>query len=249
MTQHIRCVLMSLALSAAPAYAGFSVVKPPPPTPAPAPGATATAPKGGLAAVRFVGTPTGPIDTRFGFGRDVTLAEALRQIAPVGWHAKLKEGMLGHFDRARRVSWRGGRPWTSVLDGLATEQGFSVEVDWANRQLMVGPRLPTPALASAQTMPLAPSAPKAPPVPTWVAARGTMLSADLAAWCKTAGWELRWNAADLDYAIPAPLSFQGSLESAVKAALQHYAHATRPLVGDSYPSQKLIIVSEAKPHE
>lgn len=132
-------MVAAMAVASGPAMAGFKVLKS---TPAPVP-PTKAAPEASVA-VHFLGTPPPTIDLRIGFGRDVPLADALKQIAPPGWHARLKESMLGRFDRKRIVSWRGGLPWTQVLDTLAVEQGFSVEVDWSNQLLLVGPPLQTP---------------------------------------------------------------------------------------------------------
>lgn len=95
-----------------------------------------------LLAVTFVGQPSGEVEIRRGFGRQVRLTEALKQIAPVGWHGYLKAEMVGRVDKGKMVDWRGGRRWVEVLDILATEQGLSAEVDWNKREIFIGEKRP-----------------------------------------------------------------------------------------------------------
>ncbi len=195
--------IVGLAMVATSAHAGFSVVKPSPlPPPSAAVGASPLSSSMGLIATRFIGEPTGPIATRYGFGRGVPLADALKQIAPIGWHARVKEGMLPSFDRQRKVDWRGGRPWTTVLDILANDQGFSVEIDWARQMLLIGQRLPvptfspvsTPAAVAAATPPK-PIAPPLPPAPTWnwTIKQGYSIQQQLQEMAKKARWNVVWN--------------------------------------------------------
>lgn len=226
-----------LALGATPVYAGFNVVSKTKPV------ATESDPASiGLIATRFVGDAPGPIDVRHGFGRDVTLKTALQQIAPTGWHAQLLPGELDHFDRDKKVTWHGGRPWTDVLDILAASEGFTVDVYWSRHLLLIGHKLATSPAPKHVAHTAHSKMPVVPKVPTWVAATGTTLRQALTAWCKTAGWQLRWSA-DFDYPVTARLTFRGKFVDAVTQAFDTYKDARKPLYADVYPGQKLIVVS------
>jgi hypothetical protein len=55
-----------------------------------------------------------------GFGRDVPLEFAVRQVAPRWVRVSYGESV----DRQVRISWRGGRPWTQVLGRVLTPLGL-----------------------------------------------------------------------------------------------------------------------------
>jgi hypothetical protein len=55
-----------------------------------------------------------------GFGRDVPLEFAVRQVAPRWVRVSYGENV----DRQVRISWRGGRPWNQVLGGVLTPLGL-----------------------------------------------------------------------------------------------------------------------------
>jgi len=184
-----------------------------------------------LLAVTFVGQPSGEVEIRRGFGRQVRLTEALKQIAPVGWHGYLKAEMVGRVDKGRLVDWRGGRRWVEVLDILATEQGLSAEVDWNKREIFVGEKRSVYAPATAV------AAVKAtPPKPQWVAKSGSTLKASVLAWGEKAGWDVVWNA-DYDYPIKASLTFEGSFLDAITTLFRSYEKAEKPFWVDVYQKQ------------
>lgn len=159
----------------------------------------------GLVAVEFLNEAPADIEFRRGFGRDIPLVEALKQIAPQGWHAFLKEELLGDgkFDRTRVVSWKGGRRWTDVLDILANDQGLFIDVDWAKKQLYVGAKkIAPPAPVSTESAAAVASAPAA---EKWNIHAGDKISDVFETWCKSVGWKLVWEArpiaAEVDVAI------------------------------------------------
>lgn len=55
-----------------------------------------------------------------GFGRDVPLEFAIRQLAPHWLHVSYGDDV----DRECHVSWHGGRPWNQVLGGVLTPLGL-----------------------------------------------------------------------------------------------------------------------------
>jgi len=61
-----------------------------------------------------------------GFGRQVPLAFAARQIVPAGVKTTFGPGV----DQAALVDWSGGRPWIEVLRGAIQSLGLHVTVRW-----------------------------------------------------------------------------------------------------------------------
>ncbi|NPD66352.1 hypothetical protein HN018_23310 (plasmid) [Lichenicola cladoniae] len=55
-----------------------------------------------------------------GFGRDVPLAFAIRQIVPMTLHVQYS----GAVDQDVRVSWTGGLPWRKVLQNTVSPLGI-----------------------------------------------------------------------------------------------------------------------------
>jgi hypothetical protein len=67
--------------------------------------------------------PKGP-SIAFGFGRDVPLDFAVRQVAPRWVHVSYGDSV----DRQVRVSWHGGRPWNQVLGGVLMPLGLHMKM-------------------------------------------------------------------------------------------------------------------------
>lgn len=57
-----------------------------------------------------------------GFGNDVPLSFATRQVVPAGTTVTFGPGV----DRDTRVSWRGGADWKQVMNAMARDRGLSV---------------------------------------------------------------------------------------------------------------------------
>ena len=66
------------------------------------------------------------IPVAHGFGDDVPLAFAVRQIVP----PKVKVTFGPGVDQAELVNWRGGRPWTAALQAAVRPLGLRVAVRW-----------------------------------------------------------------------------------------------------------------------
>jgi hypothetical protein len=240
----LAIVIAAIAAASAPnARAGFSVVKAPPPPPAPA--STAHGLPVAYSALTQLGREPVTVDTRFGFGRDIPFADALQQIAPAGWHAQSKPSMAGKFDKARKVSWKGGKPWTQVLDDVAMEQGISVTVDWDKQVIAVGDRSERPnqqLMAARQVAPAAPPPPEPPKV--WQAPAGQSLKEAAKAWADRAGYSLVWVPKDLNYTFPAPMTEHGDFITATTRLFDNYLEAERPMKIKFYPDQRLAVVVE-----
>lgn len=205
----------------------------------------------GSSAVTYTGIPPEDIEIRRGLGKDVRLADALKQIAPEGWRGFGRPEIADSFNPDKTISWAGGKPWPAVLDQVARNEGLAVEIDWNRRHLYVGKRTPAPtqlaqAEPAAAATPIAAPPPAAPVVaqPVWDAKVGSTVRATLEEWAKRAGWMLVWPMGDLDYRIVAPLRFDGSIVDATSKLARLYETAERPLAVDIHTNQKVIAFSE-----
>lgn len=287
------CLVAALIIAALPfpVFADFRVVElPPAPTsPAAQPAAAradiAGAPAGyvpldggsasataqasgafGHVAISFVGEAPGVVEARQGMGRDVRLADALRQIAPEGWRGFVKPEFAASFDREKRVNWRGGRRWIDVLDILANENDIAIEVNWTLKHLYIGERhaLSAPGATRASAAVTQPLTPAPPPTPTWQAEKGSTLRRSLEAWAEKAActvpsaraagqtnWSVAWAARDpmareVDYRIAVPLVIEGPISEAAKSVIRLYATARIPLGLDVHANQCLLHVFAAE---
>jgi hypothetical protein len=59
-----------------------------------------------------------------GFGHDVPLAFAVRQVVP----PRMRVTFGDSVDRQIRVSWDGGKPWDKVLRGVAAPLGLHIVI-------------------------------------------------------------------------------------------------------------------------
>ncbi|KVR89451.1 toxin co-regulated pilus biosynthesis Q family protein [Burkholderia vietnamiensis] len=229
------------AAATAPATAGavpsVSVAE----APLAAPDAASAGSQGiGLIAVRYTGTPDKVIPVRTGFGRDLKLPEALKQIAPPGWTPMFNDGVVESFiDRNRLVSWRGGRKWTEVLDILASENNLVVDLDWSRHTLNANFKAMAPKMPSVTA---APSAPAAPVVMSWIAKSGSTLRTAVTEWATKEGWQVVWGPT-FDYPIVSQLSFDGSFLDAIVGVFRSYEKADRPLLVDVHAAQKLLYIT------
>lgn len=101
-------------------------------------------------------SPAQSFATVEGFGRDVPLALAMRQIVPPDYAFSFGDGV----DPGRRVSWSGGMPWNEALQKAVESSGLGVEVDGKTVVVAVGKGdsfppavVPQPPAASLQAPP------------------------------------------------------------------------------------------------
>lgn len=81
---------------------------------------------------------------------------------------------------------------------------------------------------------------------TWDAPVGSTLKQSVDAWAKRAGWQVIWEAADLDYPIEAALHFRGTFAEAIAQIFPLYDGARRSFVVDVNSSQRIVAVAERK---
>ena len=245
-----KIYLLALLLWPGLTFAGFAVVEDAPKPPMPPPVAKGPAQVVNsvstaqdkflstieLVAVNYVGPPDKEIEARNGFGRDVRLIDAYKQIVPAGWSVLFSDNLSGKLDK-RTVTWRGGRRWVEILDIVSNDQNLSVDVIWARKQIVVQERRVTTSSVTR----VAP-----PPPPVWIGRSGATLRETVAEWAQIAGWEMRWLQDDLDYRLPGRLSYEGTFESAIISIFRTYEDADRPMHADGNPKQKLLLIRERK---
>lgn len=182
-----------------------------------------------LVALTYIGEPDKDIPVITGFGRDLKLSEALKQIVPSGWHAFLKEDMAGA--KVVGVNWKGGRRWVEVLDVLANDQNLAIDVDWTKKHLYVGER--KEAIVPIKSLPA---------LSLWTLNAGQTVGRELQAWGVKAGWKVIWNM-QKDWSVPASTSFSGDFPSAAADVIKTLAINGALVRAQFYDGNKTMVVS------
>lgn len=184
-----------------------------------------------LVALSYIGEPDTDIPVISGFGRDLKLLEAIKQIAPAGWQVFLRDDFV--YKPGQGVSWRGGRRWVEVLDILANEQRLSVIVDWGKKTLYVGERV-------AQSRPVAKS--DGEKAQMWTLKEGHTVGREIQEWAKGAGWKVIWNLGK-DWAIPTKTTFSGDFKSAASEVIKTLAANGVLIRAQFYDGNRTMVVT------
>ena len=170
-----------------------------------------------------------------GMGRKVVLRDAVRQIVPSDYSVQFGPG----FDAlaTKRVSWRGGRPWTEVLsDSLATSPEVSVVIDGAARVVTLSASSENRSTTHSDS---------ASEQRTWTIKAGDKISDTLSAWGREAGWQsVIWEASELVSEIE--VGFTCSFEDAVTRTVQALARNGANLRVVFYGGNKVVRIMENK---
>ncbi len=185
-----------------------------------------------LVTLTYIGDANAEIQVRNGFGRDVRLADAIKQIAPSGWQVFIKDELLPLADKFRAVSWKGGRRWVEVLDILANEQNLAIDVDWTKKHLYVGEKKIPPAQTENQ------------PATRWNIRSGEKISEALARWSKISKWQLIWEVPEL--VAQADIDLTGSFEDAVANIIEALNRNGNGLKAQFYASNHVLRIVERK---
>jgi hypothetical protein len=173
-------------------------------------------------------------ETVRGFGTQIPLALALRQILPVGYNFSIDQ----NIEVDTPVSYKGGKSWRETIKDMLAPAGMSMREQGAAVTVSRAEPAPTPAPMAANEAPaLQPISSAMPPKPTvpqtlgtlsssyvsdmpgvnvgsgsgWSAQRGDSLHKVLTEWCRRAGVELQWRS-EYDYPMEASASFSGDFE-------------------------------------
>jgi hypothetical protein len=172
----------------------------------------------------------------YSYGKDVPLADALKEIAPKGWNVTVPPEAANS-----NVTWNSGlgRPWVTVAQAVAHEAGFYLGVNPAMRSVSVAESQDSAnRLCSGEE--------------EWQIIAGKSLRENLRAWAVKAelspddfDWEAtREDGTPVDYPITHSASFIGTFngpDSVVKQVLDLYTHAQYPLTYQFTDNHVLLI--------
>lgn len=168
-----------------------------------------------------------------GFGKDIALVLALRDIVPAGYALSFSNPS----DAGKRVSWRGGKVWHDVLNDSLAPLGLT-HVMTANAVLIqpIGAASPAPVAEAKAAEPQQ----MAPPVMVetkqeWSARPGSTLREVVESWSKSANVDLQWMS-PYDYPINNAFKFVGSYQEAVSTLLGQYGRENPRPRGRLYPN-------------
>ncbi len=208
------------------------------------------------APVQTASAADAPLETYEGFGKDLSLVLALREIVPAQYAYSFSDPSYAGLT----VSWRGGKLWQDVLnDALAAHQltsfleGQAIVISPVSYQPREAQAAPVGQISTSAEMPAgAPvaitpaaetkSAP-APIVPViegnlvkdWTARPGYTLKEVMEDWGKVAKVDVEWSS-PYDYPINNAFLFKGTYEEAVKGLLSQYSRETPRPRGRLYPN-------------
>ncbi len=195
-----------------------------------------------------------------GFGKDIPLAVALRDIVPTHYAYVFSPSYVA----GTKISWRGGQPWPIVLQNALAQKDLDSVV--SENQLKIfskqdgvpssAPVLPpqtdsdenisdplplVDTAINADAPVVAPQDKKPLPVvdlkshQKWSARPGTTLRDTLESWAKIAGTEVNWST-PYDYPINNAFYFEGNFSDAVDSLLSSYGGESPAPKGRLYPN-------------
>ena len=198
-----------------------------------------------------------------GFGKDIPLALALRDIVPSSYAYVFQSGDMA----GRKVSWRGGKQWqqvlqdalsplnlTSVIQGnvvAISSQSLAAVPVYAPVDTLISAAVPAPSTPPVTMIARRPDTAPAPiiaqpssaalpvvdltVVRKWEAKPGVTLRDALGQWSRDANVELNWSTA-YDYPINNAFYFEGNYGEAVDSLLSSYGGENPAPKGRLYPN-------------
>lgn len=194
-----------------------------------------------------------------GFGKDIPLVMALRDIVPAGYAFSFGAANIA----GQKISWEGGKPWSEVLADSLSAVGLAYSLQGnvlmiTSREMVVdAPSVSVPIAADQsvpyQTLDVArPSVepnylPQSAETPSprgivsmeasrkWEARPGKTLRETLDQWCKESNVVLKWMTA-YDYPINNAFYFNGTYGEAVDSLLSSYGGESPAPRGRLYPN-------------
>lgn len=187
-------------------------------------------------------SPTANVE---GFGKDIPLAVALRQVVPPAYMLSFAPGL----DQGKPVSWNGGRPWDQVVTDMLADRKLhaSIQGNVLSVSEGSGPALQAPAQIMAEAPALSQNAGATGtasalrPVVNlsehkkWTAQSGQSLRETLQSWSQQANVELAWEEAG-DFPISQSFTYDGTFDQAVDSLLSLYGDAGQAPRGKLYPN-------------
>ena len=192
-----------------------------------------------------------------GFGKDIPLAIALRDIVPSNYAYVFSPRDIA----GTKISWRGGKSWLEVLQSALSQQNLEATINGNNITIsskqaeLVPVQTPAAAVAVSDPLPLVEPVSQPPvaetavkeekeqPIPVvdlkrhnkWTARPGTTLRQTLESWSKSSGTEVNWST-PYDYPINNAFYFEGNFSEAVESLLSSYGGESPAPKGRLYPN-------------
>ena len=197
-----------------------------------------------LPVLTYQGTQQGSPKVIVGGAKNVKFADAVKQVANFpGWHAYKDK----QIDPAKKVSWRGGKPWTEVLEDVMKQAGATAVVNWDNKTIHVS-KAPVvedvPVVTASLPAKGAAASPVATPStkakPAWEASPEDLtVRRVLEKWAQQAGWQKPFWYPESDYEISAFVRLEGGFEEALRSMAKNLN-----LEITIYRGNKIIVVRE-----
>ena len=172
-----------------------------------------------------------------GFGKEIPLAIALRDIVPPQFAYSFAEERFAGLI----VSWRGGKSWHDVLNETLANHGLTstkagnaiiIEtIEAAKARQDAARKVQTVQDDTKPSMPVI----KMGMTRTWKGRPGYTLKEVIGDWSRVANVELEW-LSPYDYPINSAFNFDGTYEEAVRNLLAQYARETPRPRGRLYPN-------------
>jgi len=192
-----------------------------------------------------------------GFGKDIPLAIAIRDIVPNSLAYSFSPKEIA----GTKISWRGGKPWPEVLHQALAPHGLDASLNEntmllfkvnnaSNSLSQIESKAETPMVPDtiAEPVPLMPAITETPSqvspvIPVmdvkitskWEARPGVTLRQTLESWAKQSNVELNWST-PYDYPVNNAFYFSGSFSDAVQSLLSTYGGGKPSPKGRLYPN-------------
>lgn len=214
-----RLAVALIGLAAPVAQAGFTIEQKAPAKPevaASAPVLTAEVPvaTSPVAAPQPVDVRVSPVvltdtpayrgDTVMGFGRDVSVSDAIMQVIPKGWELMITNPAESAAS-VTRVTWRGGMPWVEVMREFLRNTGLVAQVSPISKTVTLVPAYEVENRVKGLTF--------------RVMREDKTLRTTFERWAREAGWEFDWTA-DRNITLSAFPAFTVDFKEAVTQAVE-----------------------------
>lgn len=138
--------------------------------------------------VSQIGVPEDPVSPVKGFGRDVPILHAVRQVVPAGWRGF----SVGEVNVQRKIDWKGeGKSWVAVLSNIAESGGVLIQVDWNRKEINISAD-PSAKNVSEESGAQKIASERGATGQQWNLVSGKTLRENMENWAKMAGWSLVW---------------------------------------------------------
>ncbi|MGY3582229.1 hypothetical protein ACVIGB_000846 [Bradyrhizobium sp. USDA 4341] len=191
-----------------------------------------------------------------GFGRDVPMSAAMRQVVPDGWAVSYGAGV----DSAQVVSWRGAEDWRAVVDDMCNRRGLTVSYDQEARSVRVtrsdDQRVQMSTASSKGGFVMVPyragpaqgngwqnyQGGAAPAGGSWVAKKDQTLRGVLADWGQRAGWTVVYQSG-FEYRLEAGAAFGGDFMQASGDLVRSMQSAKPALTATFHKGNQTLVIA------